>query len=111
MRALLGKGADVNARRRNDGVTALMMAAQEGHRDMVQTLLDNRAEVDSKANSGATALILASMAGQQHVVQALLAKTADVNARDATGMTALGAATAVGKAATRALLVQAGGQL
>ena len=47
VQALLAKGADVNAKN-NDGVTALMVASENGHLDVVQALLAKGAEVNAK---------------------------------------------------------------
>ncbi len=43
VRSLLAGGADVNAKD-TDGVTALMMAAQDGHTDIVKVLLKKYGE-------------------------------------------------------------------
>ena len=52
---LLHNNADVN-KARNDGVTALFIAAQQGHKDVVQVLLDTNAGVNKARNDGVTAL-------------------------------------------------------
>ena len=44
--ALLEKGADVNARRNEDGVTPLIAASAQGHVDVVRALLEKGADVD-----------------------------------------------------------------
>jgi ankyrin repeat protein len=46
VQALLDKGANVNAKR-NDGATAVILASQNGHREVVQALLERGAEVSS----------------------------------------------------------------
>ena len=69
--------------------TALMIAAQTGHLDVVQALVAAKAEVNAKAASGATALGVASEQGHLDVVQALVAANADVNAKAANGATAM----------------------
>ena len=45
VRALIAKGADVNAREAEDDQTALMWAAAEGHAAIVKLLIDNGADV------------------------------------------------------------------
>ena len=85
VRALIAKGADVNAK--NDGLTALLLASQAGHDDVVQALLDGGADVN--AGGLGTALMWASAGGHIHVVQSLIAKGADVNAKDDSGLTGL----------------------
>jgi len=96
VRALLDKGADVNAKRR-DGWTALMIAANNGHADVVHALLDKGADVNAKDNDGVTALMAAagnnlnyngSWNGHVDVIRALLDKGADVNAKMSDGWTA-----------------------
>ncbi|HLC18327.1 MAG TPA: ankyrin repeat domain-containing protein, partial [Thermodesulfobacteriota bacterium] len=79
VQSLLAKGADVNAKRSDDGATALYMASQEGHTEVVKELLAKGADVNIKAGNGATALIIASKESHTEVVKELLAKGADVN--------------------------------
>jgi ankyrin repeat protein len=46
VKALIDKGADVNAKAtENGGVTPLILAAQEGHFEMVRLLLDKGADL------------------------------------------------------------------
>lgn len=80
VQTLLNKGADVNAR---DGLynTALIIASQNGHTDIVKALLDKGADVNLKAINQVTALIYASSKGYGSIVRALLDKGADVNAK------------------------------
>ena len=75
--ALLARGADPNLAQ-GDGMTALHMAALEGHADVVSVLLRAGAEVGATTRIGAyTPLHLASQAGHGAVVRALLGKGAD----------------------------------
>ena len=77
VQALLAGGADPNLAR-GDGMTALHMAALEGHASVVSVLLGAGAEVGATTRIGAyTPLHLASQAGHGTVVRALLAKGAD----------------------------------
>ena len=46
--ALLAKGADVNAKS-SGGATALMLASQDGHLEVVNALLAKGAEVNAKS--------------------------------------------------------------
>src|SRR5215471_7151702 len=88
-RALLAKGADVQARDAN-GRTALMYAAENGDITTVQTLLAHKAHVNAKSEgNGWTALMSAASRGHLLVTQALLANGAEANTRDKDDQTAL----------------------
>lgn len=72
-----------------DGRTALMIAAQVGHTDVISVLLKNKADVNAKTNvNGQTALISAISGGHTDVVSLLIENGADVNAEDNDGWTA-----------------------
>src|SRR5580658_470331 len=69
-RALLGKGADVNAH--NGGaVTALMIAAANGRAEMVELLMHAGANVNAQTERGDTALSIARAKGDQKVIKLL----------------------------------------
>ncbi len=105
VQALLAKGADVNAKRTNDGETALMAASAKGGLDLVTVLLTSGADANAARNDGMTALMAFSQNGNAGVVQALIAKGVDVNAKTNGGMTALMLASYKGDLETvRALL-------
>jgi quinoprotein dehydrogenase-associated probable ABC transporter substrate-binding protein len=72
-RALLQKGADVNARN-GGGVTALMMAAANGRLDMIDLLVKAGANVNAQTDHGDTALSIARNKGDQKVVARLSAR-------------------------------------
>ena len=66
----------------NDGTTALWIASQNGHKEIVKLLLEKGADINVKQTAtGATALLLASQNGRTDVVKLLLEKGADVNAK------------------------------
>jgi len=67
----------------------LHLAAQRGHKDVVQLLLSHSAEVDLTDKNGWTALQWAASRGHKDVVDVLLRHSADVNAKDFWGGTAL----------------------
>jgi ankyrin repeat protein len=81
-------GIDVNAPN-SDGITALMAASQLGRVDIVNKLLDLKADPNTADKDGQTALMLASANNQLPVVQALLKHNADPNLTDHNGWTAL----------------------
>ena len=51
VKLLLEKGAEVNAKESTNGVTALMMAANNGHPEVVKLLLEKSANVNVKVRS------------------------------------------------------------
>uniref|UniRef100_A0A1X7SJT1 Uncharacterized protein n=1 Tax=Amphimedon queenslandica TaxID=400682 RepID=A0A1X7SJT1_AMPQE len=51
--------------------TALIAAAEEGHYDIVQLLLNNGANQSTRNNSGETALAVAARKGYDNIVQLL----------------------------------------
>ena len=82
---LIEQGADVNA---SQGMhTALKLAAQEGHADMVRLLLGAGADVDAgtKEDGGWTALMFAAMEGRVDIAKILLDAGAHINAVRETG--------------------------
>jgi ankyrin repeat protein len=77
VRALLDKGADVNAKYRY-GATALFKAAERGHTEVVKLLIERGADVNVKDTFyGATAISWALGKGHTGVVRAILAKSAE----------------------------------
>jgi ankyrin repeat protein len=77
VRALLDKGADVNAKFRY-GATALFKAAERGNTEAVKALIERGADVNVKDTFyGATALSWALQKGHTGVVIAILAKSAE----------------------------------
>ncbi len=86
---LLLQGEPVNAKN-NSGLTALHLAAQYGHLEIVKTLLTGlNIDVNAKNNSGLTALHLAAQYGHLKIVKILLEKMVDFNIQDKHGVTAL----------------------
>jgi ankyrin repeat protein len=71
------------------GMTPLHLAAMNGHKDVAELLLDNRAEVNAKNISDYTPLHFAALAGNKIIVELLLAHGADVNSKDNNGDTPL----------------------
>ena len=101
-------GADVATKDEDEGITALHMAAVEGHEAVVRLLLEMGANVATKDKSGMTARQFAAGEGYEVVVQLLLGKWANVAARDSLGMTALHYAALRGHEAVVRLLLEKG---
>jgi quinoprotein dehydrogenase-associated probable ABC transporter substrate-binding protein len=70
VQALLGKGADVNARN-GGGVTALMIAAANGRDDLVEMLVRAGADVKARTERGDTAMSIARAKGNEKVIRLL----------------------------------------
>jgi len=110
VRALLAKGADVQARDAN-GRSALMYAAENGDPTTVQALLTNGADVNARDWQGWTALIYAAENGDITTVQTLLAHKAHVNAKsEGSGWTALMSAAARGRLSVAQALLAHGAE-
>ncbi len=75
--------------------SALHNAAKMGHFDVVQLLLDHKADINHRDDTG-TALYLAVKHGQFEMARYLIANGADVNAANVDGRTPIIAATAQG---------------
>ena len=87
-RQLEQDGIDVNAKN-SEGYTALILASSNGHKEIVEMLLEKGADVNAKDKYNATALIKASSNGHTEIVAKLLDAGADVNAKNDYGYTAL----------------------
>jgi len=69
--------------------TALILASEEGHIEIVKSLLANGDNINEKNEDGNTALIWASRNRHIEIVKYLLANGANVNEKDKDGNTAL----------------------
>jgi ankyrin repeat protein len=79
-RSSLDRGADVNGAE-GDGLTALHVAAEQGHAALVDLLIARGASVDAATRIGSyTPLHLAAMGAHADVASSLLRAGADVNA-------------------------------
>ncbi|MGD0784821.1 MAG: ankyrin repeat domain-containing protein [Sedimentisphaerales bacterium] len=75
----LDSGANINAKRSSDGTTALIWAALNGRKEVVQLLLDKGADANTASNDGLTALKAAKYAGNSDIIL-MLDKTAVLTA-------------------------------
>ena len=106
VRALLAKGADVNAAQ-VDGTTALHWAAHYDDAEAAALLVKAAANVNAANRYGVPPLVLASTNGNAAIVRLLLEAGADANARMKGGETPLMLAARSGSVdAVKALLVR-----
>ncbi len=111
VRALLARGADVNAAQ-GDGMTALHWSARRGDVETVQLLLYAGASVRATTRLGAyTPLLMAAQMGHARVVAALLEGGAAVDAATSTGVTPLHMAAASGNVEAVTLLLDHGAKV
>ncbi|XP_053729211.1 KN motif and ankyrin repeat domain-containing protein 4 isoform X2 [Synchiropus splendidus] len=83
------KLGDVNARSRQTGQTALMLAVSHGRLAMVKLLLSCGADVNAQDREGSTALMCASEHGHTHIASLLLETgCCDLSLTDQNGQTA-----------------------
>jgi ankyrin repeat protein len=90
IKALLKDNPDIINRKDGfAGGTPLRWAAFYGHKDVVELLLTNKADVNAKEFVGGTPLMCAASTGHSDVVELLLANKANIDERDNIGLTAL----------------------
>ena len=104
---LLSSRVNPNAKVKG-GMTALYMAASEGHSEIVRVLIQSGANVNVVARPGGTALIAACFFGHVEVVKILLEARADVSLTDEHKFTALERASGRGHRKIVSMLLQAG---
>ena len=111
VRALLRRGADVNAAQ-GDGMRALHWAATMGRADIIDVLLYAGADPESTTRLGAyTALHLASKAGHAEAIERLMQGHARPETETSTGATALHFAARSGRADAVATLIRHGAEV
>jgi ankyrin repeat protein len=79
VKALVEHGADVKAKERWRGQTALMWAAAEGNSDVIRFLLGHGADLHMRSNGGFTAFLFAVREGRVGAVKTFLELGADLN--------------------------------
>ena len=105
---LLKAGADVNDKADN-GMTSLMMAAQNNETPaVVSLLLEAGADVKARTKYGTTALMLAAINKHPKAVSLLLSAGSEINAQRSDGKTALMLAAISKDSETVSLLLEAG---
>ena len=105
--ALLGAGAEVDARAEN-GWTPLHVAARRANAAAIEALLDAGAEVDARDEDGETPLHRAAYFGNAAAIGALINAGAEVDARDGDASTPLHLAVLRAHAAAIEALLDAG---
>jgi ankyrin repeat protein len=108
IKALLGRGADVNAVEKYKGQTALMWASAENNVDAVRMLIEAGATVTTKSKAGFTPLLFAVRSGNIDTLKVLIAGGANVKDAAADGTSALGMAVINAQYATALALLDAG---
>lgn len=93
------------------GHTALMFAAINGRKDLVDLLLKNGANKDAVTEKGWTALMLASFHGNYHTAAYLVAKNANIETATKEGWTALMLAAQNGHSDIVAHLIKNGAEI
>ncbi len=107
VKALLKADPALAVSKDQDGLTPLHWAALQGHKDVAELLLTNKADINARDKLGTTPLHAATIAGQKDVAELLLANHADVNARDNDRRTPLHYAAANCQTAVAKLLLAA----
>ncbi len=69
------------------GCTALFWAAKHNHKEVVQYLLENKADIDAGAGMGGSALQIAVYEGHSEIVELLISEGANVQAKNGGGGT------------------------
>ncbi len=89
----------------------LHLAAECGHREIVELLLDRGADINARANYNRTALHLAAERGHREIVELLLDRGADINIRTNYNRTALHIAALWGNREIAELLLDRGADI
>jgi hypothetical protein len=103
--AKLPYGKNVKPRKEQ---TPLSWAAESGHTEIVQLLVEKGADIDSKDGSGRTALLWAAEKGHKEIVQILVEKGADIDSKNGSGQPVLLWAAGIGHKEIVQLLVEKG---
>ena len=81
LRELLVAGVDPNMKDQT-GITPLMLAAQKGHKEIVEYLITQGADINAKTKTGFTALFNPCFQGNIELATLLISHGADVNVKD-----------------------------
>lgn len=89
VKQLLQIGVDINKKEDKTGYTALIYAARNGNRDIVQLLIENKADLNIVDNEGNTALMCTIYYSCDEIAKLLIAKGTDLNILNAQNQAAL----------------------
>ena len=93
------------------GCTLLLIAAEHGHKELVELLLKRGAEADARDSGGGTALMVAAAKGHERVAEMLLRHGAGISLQDREGGNALMSAAAKGHERVVEMLIQHGAEI
>lgn len=110
VRALIAKGADVNAVS-DDGSTALQWAVHNDDAALVDALINAKANVRAANDLGATPMSEAAVMGDLAVLRSLLKAGADADSTNAMGQTALMVIARTSNVAAARLLISKGAKV
>lgn len=89
LKNLLDKGVNIDARNFSGGETAIIVAAGDGNKEIVDLLIRTGADLNSTGNYRNTALMQAAEWDHREVATLLVKNGADINMADENGITAL----------------------
>lgn len=104
---ILGNGGNLDALSKN-GSTPLLIAAREGHPEVVETMLRYGADPNDGGDKGLTPLLMAASEGHLEIVKLLLGFGADARDAPFEGRTALHEAAESGHADVCRVLIEEG---
>jgi ankyrin repeat protein len=110
VKLLVNRKTDINSPLEN-GQTAIMYAAQNGHLEICKYLLEKGAKFDNKSFDGRTALTHAIKAGQTEISALLIKNGANINSTDVFGRSPLIYAAFAGDSVSCSLLLTNGADI
>lgn len=108
---LIKNGADINKKKSDTGASALIIAASEGHKDIVNFLITKKADINTTTRCGYTLLLAAAAQGWVDIVKMLILNGVQINQNSIYGFTPLMMAVWGGHAETAELLLKHGADI